>query len=179
FWQFINEWMQKKSNLAMFGQYLDDVPLESYSPFEAPITTIAKDEMSDLNKTHLDRLIYDALNEMDGIFVAEQVLKRIAEIELQSSFKLPDHWQDIAKKKIRSKAHPVLSASNGERIRPQIGGKRYNVLHMDSKKARQFSGTKKVRNSLFRNGDVFTVNSTVQNNTSAYLRLVKFETKDE
>lgn len=158
FWGYINDWMSFKSNIAAFGGYLDEVSLEGYNPFAAPIRTVAKEEMADMNKTQLDRLLYEALNDMDGYFVAEQVIKIIAERELQGNFKLPDHWQEISRREILMKSY-VVRYPNGRKVSPQFNGVRHTVLHGTARGAKSFENTGDIRFKLGKNGNVFGVSS--------------------
>ena len=159
FWQYVNDWMLKQSNIAAFAQWLEAVDISEYDPFAPPLKTFAKGEMSEYNKTPLDTVLAEALDDMDGFFVPEQVLRRMAELEMARKADLPDNWKAIARKEMRRIAH-VVRYENGRKVAPQIGGQRYEVLHMDSKIAERYmlSNTAELRAELGRNGNVFSDN---------------------
>ena len=89
--------------------------------------------------------------------------------------KLPDNWKAIARKEMRRIAH-VVRYENGRKVAPQIGGQRYEVLHMDSKIAERYtlSNTAELRVELVRNGNVFNdQNDAVAVKMKRHLKLVE------
>lgn len=175
FWQETNDWMSKQVNIAAFAVYLEGVDIAEYDPYAPPIHTFAKEEMADFNRTPLDNILTDALNSMEEFFVPEQVLRRMAEIEQKTRAKLPDHWQGIATKEMRRHTY-VVRYSNGQRIRPQIGGNRYEVMHMDKAAAENYENSTDLRRLLSVNGSVFGDEKTVSSVSSkiqSHLKIVK------
>lgn len=154
FWEYVNTWMLKQANIAAFSQWLEATDLSSYDPYAVPLATVAKEEMSAMNKSPLDMLLHDALADMDGYFVPEQVLRKMAEAELRTKFDLPDGWRAIATKEMRRVAF-LARYPNGRKLTPQIGSRRYEVLHNDRKMAERYDNTADLRRLLGKNGNVF------------------------
>ncbi|MBL4758053.1 MAG: hypothetical protein JKY32_10640 [Rhizobiales bacterium] len=155
FWNYINEWLGKKANIAAFSQWLEATDLASYDPYAVPLSTVAKEEMSELNKSPLDRLLHDAMAEMDGYFVPEQVLHKMAEAEMRTKSNLPHGWRNIATKEISQVAYACRNNS-GRKIETQINGRRCNPMHTDRKMAEKcIVRTEAIRSEVIKNGDVF------------------------
>ena len=154
FWDHVNAWMLKRENIAAFAQWLGDVDLSTYDPYAPPIDTFAKAEMSSYNLTALDRLLREALDIMDGFFVPEQVLVKMNEIKMRDGVDLPDAWKEVSKRQMRKIAH-VVRYGNKRKVSPTIGGRRYDVLHMDRDIAERFADHKGIRELLAVNGNVF------------------------
>ena len=162
FWRGINDWMERPQNIAAFAQWLEGVDTEGYDPYDIPIMTAAKDEMTAQNRTVLDILLIEALGEMDGYFVPEQVLALMSKLRARDSVELPDRWREIATRDMRKRAY-VVRYDNARPVNPMINKKRYQVLHMDREEAtQQFSkSTDLLRRLIKRNGDVFGPRKTV------------------
>lgn len=158
FWEYINGWLEKQANIAAFAQWMEAIDLSSYDPYASPLMTAAKSEMADMNKTPLDMLLHDALDEMEGFFVTEQVLLKMAEAEMRTRLKLPNHWREIAKKALRSKAHACRNRV-GRKIETQIEGQTFFPMHCNAKVATNCTvPTNVVRREIIKNGDAFGSN---------------------
>lgn len=180
FWQYVNEWMMKKANIAAFAKYLEAVDIEDYDPYAPPLKTFAKGEMSAYNKTPLDMLLANALDYMVGFFVPEQVIRRMAELELSRKAELPDNWKTIAVKELRRLAH-VVRYESGRKVSPQINGVRYDVLHMDRSVSENCNiSIEELRRAVLKNGDVFGVQKTdIAGRIQSNLKLVDGDENDK
>lgn len=154
FWDYINDWMHKQANIAAFVRWLEATDMESYDPYAPPLMTAAKAEMSDISKTPLDRLLFDALERIEGFFVPEQVMRKMSESEARTKTKLPDHWREIALRELRRQTYTVRYP-NLRKVCPQIGGKRYEVMHKDKNGAEKYQNSPDLRKLLGVNGNVF------------------------
>lgn len=153
FWAYINEWMASQANIAAFCQWVADTDIASYDPYN-PITTHAKEDMVFMNKSPLDALVEAALQAMDGYFVAEQALMHIASAEMRAKTDLPDGWRAIAKREITRLSYCVRY-TNGRKLCPSIGGRRYEVLTTDENGAEKYKNAADIRKELGKNGNVF------------------------
>ena len=175
FWDYINVWMHSQANIAAFAQWLEATDLSDYDPYAPPIMTNAKAEMADLNQTTLDRVLYEALAQIEGYFVMDQVLLKMAEIEQSKRMRLPDHWRDVAMREIRRKCC-VMRYKNLRKVCHQVHNVRYEVFHKQKDGAEKHVETQELRRQLYLNGDVFggggDVDGISQNQKTA-LRLVK------
>lgn len=165
FWQYINSWMERACNIAAFAVWLEETDMEGYDPFAAPLETRAKEEMRDLNKSELDTLLEDALGSMEGVFVPEQVIRRIADTIAREGLDVPDKWKAAAKREISNTAYPVRTPA-GVKVRPMVERKRYPAYCMSERTAAGYTSADDVRRDLMRNGDVFT-------SVASKLRVVK------
>ena len=166
FWTALNAWMGNPANIAAFVEWLEAVDLEGYDPYGIPIMTRAKMAMVAGNESELDVAVARALGEMDGFFVMEQALKKIAEGDEE----LPDKWKAVAKKMITRQTERVRYPDGRERPF-KIGGKAYMALTTDRDVGDDVNAIQ-VRRDIAKNGDVFKPND-IANLMRAGLKNVK------
>lgn len=154
FWDDVRGWMGQKCNIAALGVWLGARDTGDYSPFAVPIMTNAKRDMAQMNMSVLDEVFEDALDTMEGVFVPEQMLRRMAEIEARERRGLPEKWRPAAAKRVAQLCYPVRYP-NGGKLRPSVGGKRYYLYAKTARYAGRFDTNGDVRGALLRNGNVF------------------------
>lgn len=159
FWRYINDWMEKPSNLAAFAQWLEAVDLSNYDPFAPPIRTDAKSRMVQDNKTELDIMIDEVMLNFEGYFVIEQALTRCREIKMRDRLALPDQWEKWAKKAISSRCDRVLFPNSQRALEIQIKGNTYRHILFAGRDEPEHSSTR-IRSEILKNGVIFPANVT-------------------
>jgi len=154
FWEFVNGWMQRKCNVAAFAQHLTELDLGDYDPYDMPIQTIAKEEMSDLNKSALDTLIEETVDSMVGVFVPEQVVQRAARIASDRRLDLPNNWKALAVKMVQKTCYPARY-EGGRKIRVAVKNRSYEAYCKTSDVAKRYRTSDKIRCDWGANGNVF------------------------
>jgi len=155
FWQDVNDWLARRENVAALGAYLTEYDTGDYDPFGMPLMTYAKEDMTILNKSELDRLLDDVMETIDGPFVPEQIIRRMADIDARERRGMPDKWQGATRRELRQRFH-ALRYENGRKLSPMIDGSRYEVFAKTERAAKRYSSSADLRADLTRNGNVFS-----------------------
>jgi hypothetical protein len=175
FWDMINSWMMVQSNLAAFARWLEETDLSDYDPYAPPIMTTAKMEMTEMNQSQLTKMMHEALSEIEGYFVVEQVLLKMAEIEAETRAKLPEHWRDIASKEVLRHCY-MVRYDNTRKVQLRRRRRKFDVLHKTKHGAQNYRGDENLLLLLTRNGQVFGPDEEgdgISQNQKTALRLVK------
>lgn len=156
FWVRINAWMDRPENICAFGRWLDEeVDLEGYSPFAAPIDTDAKADMASMAQSDIDlgfELVLSSL--VSGTFVPAQIINLMRKAQAMYDYDYPDGWQKIVKRMIQRACFRV-GVPHGLNWTPQIENKRHPVYATTRREANQWKveGTSDdLRMAILRNG---------------------------
>lgn len=168
FWTGVHAWMGKQVNIAAFAGWLEETDLSSYDPYAMPLMTNAKEDMHDLNRSPLDNVFDEALESMEGMFVADQMLRKMVEIINRDRVEMPDKWRSIALSLINDRCG-VLRKPNGRRYELYHNQRRYTVYN-DLGDDGVVTGIKSdVMRDVLVNGDVF---GAAEKGHAAHLKLV-------
>lgn len=152
FWERVNAWMDYPANVAAFVEALRTLDLGDYSPMAAPIRTDAKEAMTELGRSDLDRAFDMALMNIPGeVFVQGQIISRMRSAMHEFGFDFPNNWQPIAVRMIQRSCHRV-GVRNGANWHPAIEGKRYAVYAKTKKSADYWRERDGLREEVLRSG---------------------------
>lgn len=113
--------------------------------------TAAKEDMTNINKSDLDRAVSDFLEQTVGHFVVEQAEQWINKITLHDRLKLPQSWPSLLKRHIEKHCNRARYVDSGRPLETQIDGKTYRHIFHKSYKTPSLA-TDKIRREIVKNG---------------------------
>lgn len=152
FWEAVNAWMGEPANVASFAAELRALDLGDYSPNAAPLRTEAKDAMTELGRSDLDRAFDMAMENLPAdVYVAGQVINLMRAAMHEFEYEFPQSWQAMAKRMITKGGHRV-GVKDGINWHPMIEGKRHPVYAKTAAAARLWQASDRLREEVLKNG---------------------------
>lgn len=108
FWARVNAWMDVPENVGAFARYLEEFDLADYSPFATPPMTAAKQAMTELATSSVDRALEDAIAALPGqLLLPDQIIDAMKADRNANGHDYPDKWEVIARRSLQSKLYRV------------------------------------------------------------------------
>lgn len=145
-------WMDDPANIAAFVEELRGVDLGGYSPFAPPIRTEAKEAMTELGRSDLDRAFGMAMENLPGdVFVSGQVINLMRAAMNEFGFDFPHGWQAMARRMTQKIGHRV-GVPNSTNWFVKFDGKRHVVYAKTKQAAKHWRERDGLREEVLRNG---------------------------
>jgi hypothetical protein len=155
FWEEVNEWMEKPENIGAFARYLEELDLSDYSPYAAPPMTAAKQAMTELAASSIDRALDDALAALPGMLLLPDQIIEAMRIERDSNgYDFPDKWEAIARRALQAKLYR-LGLKDGPAWVIRLENRKHPIYARSSQAAGRWANAdaEDRRREVLRNGE--------------------------
>lgn len=167
YWRELNDWMDRPENVAAFAQWLHEVDLTGYSPFEKPPVFAGQQAMVEASKSDLDLALDYAIENLQGpLATMEQVVGMMAQMKRMYDLDLHgEGWKATAKRKLIPRRMFRVGIRNGRNWVLKDGGKRYAVYATSAAHAARATSldTSELHAETLRNGSLEGPGSGVGN----------------